>query len=71
MSESWSSIPVRDVKIGDRIRHRGEEFSVARIDQKFLGMDAMVCFIEDTAERWRAYPAGIDAEVEIARLAMT
>ena len=64
MSGSWTTVPVTDIKVGDRIRHRGEEFEVARIDTPFLGMDAMVCFIEDTATRWRAYPASKTAEVE-------
>jgi len=68
MSETWSTIPARDVKVGDRIRHRDDEFEVARIDQKFLGMDAMICFIEDTPDRWRAYPAMLEAEVQIARV---
>ena len=40
---------------------------VARIDSPFLGLDSMVCFIEDTAERWRAHPAAKTAEVEVSR----
>jgi hypothetical protein len=28
----------------------------------------MICFIEDTPDRWRAYPATLESEVEIARL---
>ena len=67
MSDSWTTVLVTDVKVGDRIRHRGEEFEVARIDSPFLGLDSMVCFIEDTAQRWRAYPASKTAEVEVNR----
>ena len=67
MSDSWTTVPVTDVKVGDRIRHRDEEFEVARIDSPFLGLDSMVCFIEDTAERWRAHPASKTAEVEVNR----
>ena len=66
MSESWSTISVSEVNVGDRIRHRGEEFDVARIERKFLGRDHMVCFIEDTDERWLALPASLDGEVEIS-----
>ena len=65
MSNSWVTIAAGDVKPGQRIRHRDEEFEVARVDSPFLGMDAMVCLIEDTAERWRAHPAGKDTEVQI------
>jgi hypothetical protein len=67
MSDPWTTISVADVRVGDRIRHRGEEFDVARIDSPFLGMDSMVCLIEDTAERWRAHPAAKSAEVEVSR----
>ena len=65
MSDSWTTVSVTDVKVGDRIRHRDEEFEVARIDSPFLGLDSMVCFIEDTPTRWAAYPAARTQEVEI------
>ena len=45
----------------------GAEFEVARVDSPFLGMDQMVCLIEDTPTRWHAYPTMRDAEVEIRR----
>jgi hypothetical protein len=67
MSDTWTTIPARDVKVGDRIRHRGDEFDVARIDARFLGTDTMICFIEDTPERWRAYPAALETAVEVNR----
>ena len=56
---------VENVKIGDRVRHAGSEFDVARVDAPFLGRDEMVCFIEDNAERWHAYPARRGDSVEV------
>ena len=32
-----------------------------------FGLDSMVCLIEDNAERWHAYPAGKDGDLEIRR----
>ena len=64
MSEAFESVGVGDVRVGDTVRYREAVFTVARIDQKFLGMDAMVCLIEDTPERWHAYPAPLGVEVE-------
>ena len=63
---SWPTAPASQVRPGDRIRHRGHEFTVARIDPRFLGRDEMICFIEDTPERWFAYPAQATADVEVA-----
>jgi hypothetical protein len=65
MADTWRTIGVDDVQPGDRIRHREQEFTVARVDSPFLGLDAMVCFIEDTPTRWHAYPAARSQEVEI------
>jgi hypothetical protein len=67
MSESWQSVNVSDVRPGDRVRARGQEFEVARIDSPFLGMTEMVCFIEDTLTRWHAYPARKADTIEIQR----
>ena len=64
MSEQFDSVGVGDVRVGDTVRFRESVFTVARIDQKFLGMDAMVCLIEDTPERWHAYPAPVDGLLE-------
>ncbi len=63
----WQSMSVGAVRPGDRIRVRGQEFEVARIDSPFLGLEQMVCFIEDTPTRWHAYPASRDAEIEVRR----
>ncbi|MGZ4763859.1 MAG: hypothetical protein ACXV7I_15600 [Ilumatobacteraceae bacterium] len=65
MADTWRTIAVNDVRPGDRIRHRDQEFTVARVDSPFLGMDQMVCFIEDTPTRWAAWPAARTQEVEI------
>ena len=67
MTTTWKTLPITDVRPGDRIRLRGSEFEVGRVDAKFLGMDTMVCVIEDTPTRWHAYPAGAAEEVEVQR----
>jgi len=64
MSEQWEEVAVATVQPGDVVRFRDAVFPVARIDQKFLGMDAMVCLIEDTPERWHAYPTMADGTLE-------
>ena len=64
MSEDWEEVAVPAIQVGDVVRYREQVFPVARIDPKFLGMDAMVCLIEDTPERWHAYPAPVDATLE-------
>jgi hypothetical protein len=69
MSDEWKTVEVTEVKPGDRVRHRGFEFEVGRVDQNFLGRDNMVCMIEDTPDRWHAYPAPATAEVEVLRSA--
>ena len=61
------AIPVPDLVPGDRIRFRGSEFDVGRIDSPFLGRDAMVCIIEDSPTRWHAYPAPKTESVETLR----
>jgi hypothetical protein len=70
MSNEWTSVSVGDVQAGDHIRQAsGAEFDVARIQRPFLGLDNMVCFIEDTPSRWHAYPARVADEVEVRRSA--
>jgi hypothetical protein len=63
----WTAVPASEVRPGERVRHRGQEFTLTRIDPRFLGRDDMVCLIEDTPERWHAYPARLDADVEVLR----
>ena len=40
---------------------------VSRIEPKFMGMETMVAFIEDTSTRWYKQPVGQTAEVEVQR----
>jgi hypothetical protein len=66
VGQSWSSKPASDVRPGDRVRvASGKELTVSRIDAPFLERDEMLCFIEDTAERWFAQPVRLDAEVHV------
>jgi hypothetical protein len=64
---SWHTTTVADVVAGDRVRHGTHEFDVARIQSPFLGQTALVCLIEDTPTRWRAYPVGVTMEIEVLR----
>jgi len=65
MADTWRSISVDDVQPGDRIRHREQEIHGRTGRLTVLGMDTMVCFIEDTPTRWHAHPAARAQEVEI------
>ena len=56
MSDTWETVGMSDVGPGDRVRYRDYEFTIARVDRAFLGMDTMVCLIEDEPTRWFAYP---------------
>ena len=68
MADTWSTITIDDIRAGDHVRlQSGHEFDVARVDSPFLGMDAMVCLIEDTPTRWHAYPAAKEGEAEVRR----
>jgi hypothetical protein len=66
MADEWQTVTVDQLAVGDRVRFRGSEFDVARIDANFLGRSAMVCLIEDTPSRWHAYPAQLVGEIERA-----
>ena len=67
MSETWETVEICEVVPGDRVRYRGYEFTVARVDGAFLGMDAMVCLIEDEPTRWFAYPGPRNGPVDVLR----
>jgi hypothetical protein len=67
MSGEWEKVTVADLQPGDRVRHALHEFDVARIQSPFLGQTALVCLIEDTSERWCAYPVGLTMEIEARR----
>jgi hypothetical protein len=64
---TWQTLPVSELRPGDRVRLRGAEFEIGRIDHPFLGMDQMACLIEDTPTRWHAHPAGVAEQVEVLR----
>jgi hypothetical protein len=65
MTDTWKTIAVDDVEVGHEVRYAGQEFTVARVDANFLGREQMVCLIEDTPERWHAYPAMLGSEIEV------
>jgi hypothetical protein len=66
MTESWTSMSVADVKLGDRVRlATGHEVLVSSIEPNFMGMATMVAFIEDTPTRWFKMPVSQTAEVEV------
>jgi len=65
MADNWKTTKVSDVKAGDRVRYRGSEFTVARVDAPFLGRDEMACLIEDTPDRWHAYPGPVSGDIEV------
>jgi hypothetical protein len=65
MADEWQTKKVDDVRGGDVVRYAGHTFTVSRVDAPFLGRDEMVCFIEDTPERWHAYPAAVGGDVEV------
>ena len=56
MSDTWETVGMSDVGPGDRVRYRDYEFTIARVDSPFLGVETMVCLIEDEPTRWFAYP---------------
>jgi hypothetical protein len=56
--------PAADVVPGDRVRlASGREMSVTRIERDFLGVDNLVCFVEDTDECWFAHAVSVTDEV--------
>lgn len=67
MADTWTTIKATDVRPGDFVRYRDHEFEVARVDERFLGRDNMLCMIEDNPDRWAAYPSITDGDVEVRR----
>lgn len=68
MTESWATMRVADVRPGDRVRlASGQEMLVSRVEPNFMGMAAMVAFIEDTPTRWFKQPFPQTTEVEVIR----
>lgn len=61
----WSTVPADAVRPGSRVRVRGTELVVSRIERPFLGRPEMLAFIEDTPERWLKRPVPVDSDVEV------
>jgi hypothetical protein len=67
MAERWKLAKAAEVQPGDRVRTGdGREIVATRIEEKFLGRENMIAFIEDTPQRWLKRPMTIDADVEIS-----
>ena len=68
MTTAWVAMAAGDVQVGDRVRvGSGHEAIVSHIEPAFMGMDAMIAFIEDTPERWFKMPVPKTADVEVQR----
>jgi hypothetical protein len=67
MTDRWERVAAGQVEVGDVVRVRDNEITVARIEQGFLGRAGMIAFIEDTPARWLKIPITEDAEVEVRR----
>jgi hypothetical protein len=66
--DGWVQTTAADVQAGDRLRlGTGKELTVTRVKPAFLGVDDLVCFVEDTDERWLAQALWVTTEVEIRR----
>jgi hypothetical protein len=63
----WNTTTAAKIEVGDRVKARGLELLVTRIDPKFLGRDEMCCIVESTDERWTCAPLPKDMEVEVLR----
>jgi len=66
-----TAVPVRDVRVGDRLFARGTELTVTRIDAGLLGRSDLLAFVEDSDERWLKLPLPIDGEAEVIRAPVT
>ena len=61
-------MPAESVRVGDQVRlGTGQIILVSKIEDKFMGIDAMVAFIEDTESRWFKQPVPKGTEVEVQR----
>ncbi len=53
-----------DVAPGERVRlASGREMNVTRIERDFLGLDNLICFVEDTQQCWFAHAVFVTDEV--------
>ncbi len=63
-----ATVKATDVRVGDRVRARsGQELTVTRIDEGFMGRAEMLAFVEDSQEQWFKMPALRDSDVELVR----
>jgi hypothetical protein len=68
MAETWATVTAADVRAGDRVRlASGAAMLVSRVEERLLGRDGLIAFIEDTPARWYKQPVAQSAEVEVAR----
>ncbi len=68
-SPVWVMKQAADVRPGDRVvSPRGEELTVTRIHDRFLGVQDLICLVEETPSRWLAEPLKTDAVVKILSL---
>ena len=64
----WVPAQAGEVHPGERVRlGSGTVMTVSRVESPFLGQEALVCLIEDSAERWLAQPMPKTDQLEIAR----
>jgi hypothetical protein len=66
--DGWVSSTAADVQAGDLLRlGTGNELTVSRVKPSFLGVDDLICFVEDTDDRWLAQAMWVTTEIEIRR----
>lgn len=67
MAVEYEEVAAAEIRPGARVRVRGVEITVARVEDEFLSRPEMLAFIEDTPERWLKVPVQADATVEVAK----
>jgi glutathione peroxidase len=66
-AERWTAIAASEIRAGDRVRARGIELKVTRVDESFMGRPDYLALVEDSPQRWLKVPTPADAEVEVVR----
>jgi glutathione peroxidase len=60
------TVAAAEVKVGDRVLGPdGTALLVSRIEERMLGRDGLLAFIEDSPARWAKLPTPADAEVQV------
>jgi hypothetical protein len=60
------TVKATEVRVGDRVRARsGQELTVTRIDEGFMGRPEMLAFVEDSQEQWFKMPTLKTGDVEL------